>query len=89
MADRRKRFTEQMIERLRPPPRGRPELKDALTPALVLRVTDRGTKTFSAVYQVAGEGGAASLRWQLDPGPWPRVELDRASRDPRWRCPTA
>ncbi len=49
MGDRRKRFTEQMSERLRPPPRGRLELKDSLTPGLVLRVTDRGTETFSAV----------------------------------------
>ncbi len=57
MTDRRKRFTEQMIERLRPPQSGRLELKDSVTPGLVLRVTDRGTKTFSAVYKVAGEGG--------------------------------
>ncbi len=57
MGDRRKRFTVQMSERLRTTPRGRLELKDSLTPGIVLRVTDRGTKTFSAVYKVAGEGG--------------------------------
>ena len=57
MADHRKRFTEQMLERLRPPKRGRLELTDAVAPGLVLRVTERGTKTFSAVYKVAGEGG--------------------------------
>ncbi len=56
MADGRQRFTEPTIDRLRPPRSGRLELKDALTPGLVLRVTDRGTKTFSAVYKVAGEG---------------------------------
>jgi len=39
MADRRKRFTEQMIDRLRRPSRGRLEMKDALTAGLVLRVT--------------------------------------------------
>ena len=48
MADRRKRFTEQKLERLRPPKRGRLELTDAVAPGLVLRVTERGTKTFSA-----------------------------------------
>ncbi len=64
MADRRKRFTEQMIDRLRPPTSGRLELKDALTPALILRVTDRGTKTFSAVYKVAG----ADSKWTTPAG---------------------
>jgi len=59
MADRRKRFTEQMIDRLRPPKSGRDELSDSLMPGLILRVTDRGTKTFSVVYKVAGEGDAS------------------------------
>ena len=82
MGDRRKRFTEQMIERLRPPPRGRLELKDSLTPGLVLLVTERGTKTFSAVYKVAGEGGLTpsgnprtGKQHRVTLGRWPALRL--------------
>ena len=85
MADRRKRFTEQMIDRLRAPASGRLELKDALTPALILRVTDRGTKTFSAVYKVAGEGGLTASghprtgkQHRVTLGRWPALRLAAA-----------
>ena len=85
MGDRRKRFTEQMIERLRPPASGRLELKDALTPALILRVTDRGRKTFSALYKVAGEGGLSAsghprtgTQHRMTLGRWPTLRLAAA-----------
>ncbi|APO49860.1 integrase arm-type DNA-binding domain-containing protein [Bradyrhizobium diazoefficiens] len=58
-----KRFTDQAVERLKydpqmAPPSGRMEIEDELCPGLVLRVTPRGTKSFSVIYKVPGEGGA-------------------------------
>ena len=57
MAATRRRFTEQMVERLRPPKEGRLELGDDVVPGLVLRVTPRGARSFSVIYKVPGEGG--------------------------------
>ncbi|WP_065756376.1 tyrosine-type recombinase/integrase [Bradyrhizobium paxllaeri] len=65
MADsKRKKFTDQGLERLQydpaqAPSSGRMEIKDALCPGLILRVTPRGVKTFSVIYKVPGEGGVS------------------------------
>lgn len=56
----KRRFTAQMIERIGPPDAGRLELADAVTPGLVLRVTERGVKSFSVIYKVPGEGGVSA-----------------------------
>jgi integrase len=60
---KQKRFTEQGVERLNfdpavAPPSGRMEIEDEVCPGLVLRVTQRGVKSFSVIYKVPGEGGA-------------------------------
>ena len=65
MADisrRKKRFTEQGVERLNYDPKvapanGRLEIADELCPGLILRVTPKGAKSFSVIYKVVGEGG--------------------------------
>jgi integrase len=59
---RRKRFTDQGVERLRydskiAPKNGRVEINDELCPGLILRVTPNGAKSFSVIYKVPGEGG--------------------------------
>jgi hypothetical protein len=41
-----------MIERLNPPKQGRVEFADGVCPGLILRVTDRGVKSFSVIYKV-------------------------------------
>jgi hypothetical protein len=53
----RKRLTDKLIERLTAPPSGRRDLADELLPALALRITERGTKTWSVVCRTAGQGG--------------------------------
>lgn len=59
---RRKRLTDQGVERLRYDPRnapksGRIEITDELCPGLILRVTPNGAKSFSVIYKIRGEGG--------------------------------
>lgn len=59
-AANKRRFTDQMLERLRPPTSGRVELGDEIVPGLVLRVTTSGVKSFSVIYKVPGEGGVSA-----------------------------
>jgi integrase len=59
---RRKRLTDQGVERLKYDPRiapknGRLEITDELCPGLILRVTPNGAKSFSVIYKIRGEGG--------------------------------
>jgi integrase len=59
---RKKRFTEQGVQRLNYDPKvaprnGRLEIADELCPGLILRVTPKGAKSFSVIYKVPGEGG--------------------------------
>ena len=58
---RKKRFTEQGVERLNydqkvAPRNGRLEIADELCPGLILRVTPKGAKSFSVIYKVPGGG---------------------------------
>jgi hypothetical protein len=46
-----------MLERMTPPKSGRLEMVDELCPGFILRVSDQGSKSFSVIYQVSGEGG--------------------------------
>ena len=84
----RKRFTQQGIERLRydkaaAPPSGRIEIEDEACPGLLLRVTQRNTKSFSVIYRVLGEGGT-SPKGRLLAGKQHRATLG-ATR--RWNSP--
>ena len=59
---RRKRLTDQGVERLKYDPKsapknGRIELADELCPGLILRLTPNGAKSFSVIYKIRGEGG--------------------------------
>ena len=47
----RKAFTEQGVERLRPPKDKRLEIDDKTVPGLVLRVTSNGAKSWSVLYR--------------------------------------
>ncbi len=76
MAPNKKRLTEQMLERLRPPKTGRLEVGDDITPGLGVRVSPGGAKSFSVVYKVPGEGGVSSTGRPLT-GPQHRITLGR------------
>lgn len=54
---RRKRLTDQGVERLKydstiAPKNGRLEINDELCPGLILRVTPNGAKSFSVIYKI-------------------------------------
>jgi len=90
MARNRRRFTEQGIERLRPPKSGRIELGDEVVPGLVLRVTPRGVKSFSLIYKVTGEGGVSASgrllkarQHRVTLGQHPALSLKRAREEAR------
>ncbi|HEX3430485.1 MAG TPA: integrase arm-type DNA-binding domain-containing protein [Rhizomicrobium sp.] len=86
----KRRFTEQMVQRLNPPKAGRAEYADAVCPGLVLRVTDRGVKTFSVIYKVPGEGGVSQhgrllrgRQHRITLGQWPVKGLSDARDEAR------
>ena len=90
MAAGRRRLTEQMVERLRPPSEGRLEIGDVVVPGLVLRVTPRGVKSFSVIYKVPGEGGIGPTgrprtgrQHRLTLGTWPAYGVKRAREEAR------
>jgi hypothetical protein len=49
-----KRLTDQFVERVKPPSQGRVEYFDAAFPALSLRISERGHKSWSLFYRVNG-----------------------------------
>lgn len=80
-------LTELAVQKVRAPASGRIEVRDALAPGLVLRVTANGVKTWSVVYKVPGEGGVAptgrllkGAQRRLTLGTWPAMSL-AAARD--------
>jgi len=50
----RKKLTDLFVERIAPPSKGRLEYFDTTFPALALRVTDTGHKSWSLFYRTAG-----------------------------------
>lgn len=82
---KKKRFTDVMVERMRPPKAGRVEIGDAVCPGLLLRVTEHGVKSFSVIYKVIGEGGVSSTgrplkgkQRRITLGQWPTVKVSKA-----------
>ncbi len=80
-----RRFTDQMVERLRSPVSGRIELGDEICPGLLLRVSERGVKSFSVIYKVVGEGGVSRTgrllkgkQHRITLGQWPALRLPEA-----------
>ena len=53
----KRRLQDQTIKSAKAPASGKTEIKDALIPGLMLRVTTNGAKSFCLVYKVPGEGG--------------------------------
>src|SRR5688572_12103265 len=79
-----------MIRRISPLQSGRLELADELCPGLVLRITEQGSKSFSVIYHVAGEGGVsasgrllAGVQHRVTLGRYPIVDLGRAREQAR------
>ena len=70
------RLTTTAVERIKPPMKGRLEYADNVLPGLSLRVTDKGGKSWSLHYRVAGEGGATDGGRQLK-GKLKRMTLGR------------
>jgi hypothetical protein len=69
-----KRLTDQFVERLPPPSRGRVEYFDAAFPALSLRVSEHGHKSWSIFYRV--NGNPKLRRYKL--GIYPQVAPAKA-----------
>ena len=69
----RKSLTATVVERMRPPDKGRLTLSDAIVPGLQFRISDRGVKTFSVVYRVRG-GDRKLKRYTI--GRYSRDDLD-------------
>jgi integrase len=69
-----KRLTDQFVERLRPPAHGRVEYFDAAFPALSLRVSEHGHKSWSLFYRV--NGNPKLRRYKL--GIYPQVKPAKA-----------
>ena len=68
LVSRKIRFNDQVVERLKAPKSGREEWYDSLCPGLVIRITERGVKSFSCQYRVAGEGGTSATGRQRQGG---------------------
>jgi len=51
----RKKFTDAYVKKLNPPKSGRFEVLDKILPGLCLRVTEKGTKSWSVLYKIDGE----------------------------------
>lgn len=86
----KKALSEAAISKMAPPKAGRREIADALAPGLVLRVTERGVKSWSVIYKVPGEGGitadgrplrGSQHRYTL--GQYPVVGLAAARKEAR------
>lgn len=75
-------LTDLAIERMRPPRQGRVELGDAVVRGLSLRVTKAGSKSWSVIYKVPGEGGISAsgkslkgTQHRITLGPWPALRV--------------
>lgn len=81
----KKRLTNQVLERMTAPKSGRLEMGDELCPGLILRISEQGSKSFSVIYRVLGEGGEtetgrqlAGKQHRITLGKWPVVSLAQA-----------
>lgn len=76
----RKKLTEISVSKLTPLPDKRLEVFDTLTPGLCLRVTERGKKSWTVVYRVAGrgEGGNRGTLRRMTLGAYPLIDLKGA-----------
>ncbi|MCC6920502.1 MAG: integrase arm-type DNA-binding domain-containing protein [Alphaproteobacteria bacterium] len=86
----KKALTEAAVLKLNPPRTGRREIADALAPGLVLRVTERGVKSWSVIYKVPGEGGFSrngrplrGKQHRFTLGQYPIVGLVKARKEAR------
>ncbi|NOX84040.1 MAG: integrase arm-type DNA-binding domain-containing protein [Alphaproteobacteria bacterium] len=81
----RKRLTDTGIEKMSPPRAGRMEIGDSIVRGLGLRVSPAGSKSFSVVYKVPGEGGVngsgmplVGRQHRVTLGQWPVVSVAEA-----------
>jgi integrase len=81
----KKRLTAQSVARVRAPKQGRLEIADKVVPGLTLRVTEKGSKSWSLLFRVAGAGGygpTGRLRRgnlkRLTIGAYPKVDVTQA-----------
>ncbi len=81
----RKKLTEIAVQKLTPKPGQRLEVYDAITPGLMLRITERGKKSWSIVYRVAGAGvdGKRGPLRRMTLGQHPLIELKEARKRAR------
>ena len=75
-----KRLTEAVVEKLKPDPKRRIEIHDALVSGLRLRITPHGKKSWSLMYKVAGQAidGKRGPNKRITLGSYPLVGLKKA-----------
>ena len=76
----RKRLTEISVEKIGPKKGSRLEVFDTVTRGLILRVTEKGTKSWSLLYRVAGvtaDGGRGGLK-RMSFGKYPLISVKQA-----------
>src|SRR3546814_1961002 len=87
----RERLTDKRIEKLAAPAGKRIEIADTIVRELRIRVSDKGAKSWSVLYRVAGAGGNNTRGEQkrMTLGPYPLVSLEHARDKAREALDTA
>lgn len=81
-----KRLTEISVASINAPLSGRKEYRDAIIPGLNLRITEKGTKTWSVITRVEGDpsiNGRGRRQHRISLGRYPRVSLKLAREKAR------
>jgi hypothetical protein len=80
-------FTNEFIEKLKPMKGYRLEFGDTNCRGLVVRVNERGSKTFSIIYRIIGEGGVSEsgkalkgTQKRITLGIYPEITVDDARK---------
>lgn len=76
----RERLTDKRLDRLSAPPGSRVEVADTIVRELRMRVSDKGAKSWSVLYRVAGagEGGRRGKMARMTLGGYPLLSLEKA-----------
>mgnify|MGYP001297443314 CR=1 FL=1 len=76
----RERLTDKRLDRLSAPPGSRVEVADTIVRELRMRVSEKGAKSWSVLYRVAGagEGGRRGKMSRMTLGGYPLLSLEKA-----------
>lgn len=81
-------LTDEIVETLPRPRAGRKEIGDARVRGLILRLTERGVKSWSVIYKVPGEGGVSKTgrllkgkQHRVTLGTFPLMKVEEARKE--------